>query len=58
MTNKNIPSFIKDNARLDISIRLFDSIKISENDMHIYETKVTGRGANIITISFHEIYKR
>ena len=58
MTNKNIPSFIKDNARLDISIRLFDSIKISENDMHIYETKVIGRGTNIINILFHKIYKR
>ena len=58
MTNKNILSFIKDNARLDISIRLFDSIKISENDMHIYETKVIGRGTNIINILFHKIYKR
>ena len=58
MTNKNIPSFIKNNAHLDISIRLFDSIKISQNDMQIYQTKILGKGSNIINILFHKIYKR
>ena len=56
-TNKNIPYFIKNNTHLNISIRLFDSIKITENDMQIYQTKVIGKGSNIINLLFHKIYK-
>ena len=57
MTNKNIPMFLKHNNHLNISIRLFDSIKISENDMQIYETRIIGKGLSIINVLFHKIYK-
>ena len=53
MKNKNIKLFLRNNSRLDISIRLFDSILISKNDMKIYEHKVFGKGPKIINILFH-----
>ena len=57
MKNKNIKLFLKNNSRLDISIRLFDSILISKNDMKIYQHKVVGKGRKIINILFHKSYK-
>jgi len=57
MKNKNIKLFLRNNSRLDISIRLFDSILISKNDMKIYEHKVIGKGRKIINILFHKRYK-
>ena len=57
MTNKKIPIFLKHNTHLDITIRLFDSIKISENDMQIYQAKIIGKGSIIVNILFHKIYK-
>ena len=36
MKNKNIDLFLRNNPKLDISIRLFDSIVVSKNDMKIY----------------------
>ena len=57
MKNKNIKLFLRNNSRLDISIRLFDSILISKNDMKIYEHKVVGKGRKIINILFHKSYK-
>ncbi len=57
MSNKHISIFLKNNNHLDISIRLFESIKISKNDMQIYNTKIIGTGSKIINILFHKIYK-
>ena len=57
MKNKNIKLFLRNNSRLDISIRLFDSILISKNDMKIYEHKVIGKGRKIINLLFHKRYK-
>ena len=50
MNNKYISIFLKNNNHLDISIRLFASIKISKNDMQIYNTKIIGTGSKIINI--------
>ena len=57
MRNKNIDIFLKNNPKLDISIRLFDSITISKTDMKIYEYKVIGKGRKIINLLFHKSYK-
>lgn len=57
MKNKNIKLFLRNNSRLDISIRLFDSILTSKNDMKIYEHKVIGKGRKIINLLFHKRYK-
>ena len=57
MKNKNIKLFLRNNSRLDISIRLFDSVLISKNDMKIYEHKVIGKGRKIINLLFHKQYK-
>ena len=53
MKNKNIKLFLRNNSRLDISIRLFDSILISKNDTKTYEHKVLGKGRKIINILSH-----
>ena len=57
ITLKEIPYFLKNNPHLNISIRLFDSIKISQNDMKIYSGKIIGSGKKIINILFHKTYK-
>ena len=56
MKNKNIIHFLKHNPNLNISIRLFDSVVTSKNDMKIYEHKVIGKGKKIINILFHKSY--
>ena len=56
MKNKNIIHFLKNNPNLNISIRLFDSVVTSKNDMKIYEHKVIGKGKKIINILFHKSY--
>ena len=57
MKNKNIDLFLRNNPKLDISIRLFDSIVVSKNDMKIYEPKVIEKGRKIINLLFHKSYK-
>ena len=59
MKNKNIRLFLKNNPKLNIKIRLFDSIIISNTDMKIYEHKVIGQGRNktVVNILFHKSYK-
>ena len=59
MKNKNISLFLKNNPKLNIKIRLFDSIIISNTDMKIYEHKVIGQGRNktVVNILFHKSYK-
>ena len=57
MKNKNIKLFLRNNSRLDISIRLFDSVLISKNDMKIYEHKVIGKGRKNINLLFPKRYK-
>ena len=58
MKNRDINHFLKNNHKLDISIRLFDSIAVSETDMQIFEYKVFGRGRKTINILFHKSYKK
>ena len=57
MKNKHIFHFLKNNPRLDISIRLFDSVTISSREMKIFNYKTIGKGKNIINILFHKVYK-
>ena len=57
MKNKNIDLFLRNNPKLDISIRLFDSMVVSKNDMKIYEHKVIGKGRKTINLLFHKSYK-
>ena len=49
-----MPHFLYENPHLDISIRLLDSIKISQTDVNMYESKIIGKGKNIIKILFHK----
>ena len=58
MKNKHIFHFLKNNPRLDISIRLFDSVTISSREMKIFNYKTIGKGKNIINILFHKAYKK
>ena len=58
MKNSNIKRFLRNNSKLNISIRLFDSITVSKTDMKIYEYKVFGKGHKIINILFHKSYKK
>ena len=39
MKNKNIKVFLQNNPKLNLRIRLFDSIIVSNKEMRIYETK-------------------
>ena len=57
MKNKHIFHFSTNNLRLDISIRLFDSVTISSREMKIFDYKTIGKGKNIINILFHKVYK-
>ena len=50
---QKIIHFLQDNPRLNISIRLFDSIMTSQNDMKIYEHRIIGTGTRIINLLFH-----
>ena len=52
--NKDIVHFLRNNPKLNIAIRLFDSVVISEKDMRIYEYKVIGKGSQVINILFHK----
>ena len=52
MNNKNIPFFIKDKARLDISIRSFYPIKISENDCIYIKQKSLEEDLILLTVCF------
>lgn len=47
---KIIIHFLQDNPKLNISIRLFDSIMTSQNDMKIYEHRIIGTGTRVINI--------
>ena len=47
-----MPRFLNRNPRLDISVRLLDSIKASETDVKIYESKIIGKGKKILTFCF------
>ena len=40
MKNKNIIHVLQNNPQFDITIKLFDSVVISETDMKIYEHKL------------------
>ena len=44
MKNKDINLFLQNNPKLNIKIRLFDSIMISDTEMKIYEHKEIGKG--------------
>ena len=55
--NKSINHFLKINPKLNIRIRLFDSIIISDQEMKIFEHKIIGSGRKIINILFHKTYK-
>ena len=57
MKNKQVFHFLKNNQRLDINIRLFDSVAISSREMNIFDYKTIGKGRNIINILFHKTYK-
>ena len=57
MKNKHIFHFLKNNPRLNISIRLFDSVTISSREMKIFNYKTIGKGKNLINILFHKVYK-
>ena len=52
--NKDIVHFLRNNPKLNVAIRLFDSVVISEKDMRIYEYKVIGKGSQVINILFHK----
>ena len=58
MKNRDINHFLRNNHKLDISIRLFDSVTISKTDMKIFEYKVFGKGRQTINILFHKSYKK
>ena len=55
--NKDIVHFLRNNPKLNIAIRLFDSVVVSEKEMRIYEYKVIGKNRQVINISFHKAYK-
>ena len=55
--NKDIVHFKRNNPKLDIAIRLFDSVVISEKDMRIYEYKVIGKSSQVINILFHKCHR-
>ena len=57
MKNKDINLFLQNNPKLNIKIRLFDSIMISDTEMKIYEHKEIGKGGKIINILFHKTFK-
>ena len=57
MKNKNIKVFLQNNPKLNLRIRLFDSIIVSNKDMRIYENKIIGKGKVTINILFHKSYK-
>ena len=57
MKNRDINHFLRNNHKLDISIRLFDSVTISKTDMKIFEYKVFGKGRQTINILFHKSYR-
>lgn len=57
MKNKNIKVFLQNNPKLNLRIRLFDSIIVSNKDMRIYETKIIGKGKITVNILFHKTYK-
>ena len=55
--NKDIVHFLRNNPKLNVAIRLFDSVVISEKDMRIYEYKVIRKGSQVINILFHKYYR-
>ena len=55
--NKDIVHFLRNNPKLNIAIRLFDSVVVSEKEMRIYEYKVIGKNRQVINILFHKSYK-
>ena len=52
--NKDIVHFLRNNPKLNIAIRLFDSVVVSEKEMRIYEYKVIGKNRQVINILFHK----
>ena len=46
MKNKHINLFLKSNPKLNIKIRLFSSVVVSNTNMKIFEHKKMGRGKN------------
>ena len=57
MKNKHINQFLENNPKLDITVRLFDSIVVSKTDMKIFEHRKFGKGRKIVNILFHKTYK-
>ena len=57
MKNKNIKVFLQNNPKLNLRIRLFDSIIVSNKDMRIYESKIIGKGKITVNLLFHKTYK-
>ena len=57
MKNKHINRFLENNPKLDLTIRLFDSILVSKTEMKIFEHKKVGKGRKIVNILFHKTYK-
>ena len=57
MKNKHIFHFLRNNPKLNISIRLFDSVTISRKDMNIFDYNIIGTGINVINVLFHKTYK-
>ena len=57
MKNKHINLFLKNNPKLNIRIRLFNSIVVSITNMKIFEHKEIGKGKKIINVLFHKTYK-
>ena len=48
MKNKHINQFLENNPKLDITVRLFDSIVVSKTDMKIFEHRKFGKGSKIV----------
>ena len=57
MKNKHINLFLKSNPKLNIKIRLFSSVVVSNTNMKIFEHKKMGKGKKLINILFHKTYK-
>ena len=57
MKNKHINLFLKSNPKLNIKIRLFSSVVVSNTNMKIFEHRKMGKGKKLINILFHKTYK-
>ena len=55
--NKHISLFLQNNPTLNIKIRLFNSVVVSDTNMKIFEHRKIGTGRKVINILFHKTYK-